>query len=282
MASIQEFDTRNKRPLAVGRTSEIYPFGVDKIVKLFLPDWPKELAEHEAKVADLVFASDLPVPRVWNLVKINGRLGLIYEKINGENLLDKVKKSPWILLRTLDTLAQLQVQIQQHSISGLPMTKERLAKNISSVKIIDRDIKDALLNLLAKLPEGNSLNHGDFHIGNILATDNGKMMVIDWDDVSVGNRLADVARTALMLKIVNLPPDSDRVAHEIIEIGRKSINPAKHYVTSYSKLFPIDTNELDKWITVNAAARLSEVVPGEKEKLLKIIKDGLKNSDKMK
>lgn len=268
----QELGLNHSSLLAAGRTSEVYAFRPDKVIKLFRKDWPKELAEHEARVTRLIQTAGLPAPKVGNLLKFNGRLGLEYERIYGNTLLDKVKQKPWTLATVLDKSAKLQTEIHHQSVSGLPLTTERLIVNIEKAKQLTEKQREKSIALLKSLPIRKNLNHGDFHIGNIL--DDGKrFVVIDWDDVSIGNRLADISRTALLLTIVNLPSDSNRFFRSVIEIGRSLLNPSQIYLSSYSKYYPFDPNEYKKWFVVNAASRLSEEVPGETERLLKIVSE---------
>ena len=66
-------------------------------------------------------------------------------------------------------------------------------------------LRQAVLNVLEGLPDGEQLCHGDFHPGNILVTARGAV-IIDWMTASRGTAAGDVARTAIILEAAQPPP----------------------------------------------------------------------------
>lgn len=70
-------------PIAVGRTAEIYEWGEGQILKLFRDWFPAHSVQNEARNARAVHAAGSPVPAVGEVIEINGRLRLIYERVEG-------------------------------------------------------------------------------------------------------------------------------------------------------------------------------------------------------
>jgi len=70
-------------PIAYGRTAEIYPWPNNRVLKLFFDWFPRESIQYEARLAEVVHRSGLPVPAVGEMVVVNGRTGLIYERVAG-------------------------------------------------------------------------------------------------------------------------------------------------------------------------------------------------------
>ena len=69
--------------MALGRTAEIYPWTEGWVLKLFYEWFPRDGAAYEARIARAVHAAGLPVPAAGNLVEVEGRMGLEYERVDG-------------------------------------------------------------------------------------------------------------------------------------------------------------------------------------------------------
>ncbi|MBE0411731.1 MAG: phosphotransferase [Anaerolineales bacterium] len=82
-------------PLAVGRTAEIFAWPDERILKLFRPGRDKAEVQIEAQKTQAVHAAGLPVPAVYGLVEIDGRAGILYERITGISLLELSQTKPW-------------------------------------------------------------------------------------------------------------------------------------------------------------------------------------------
>ena len=67
-----------EKPIALGRTAEIYAWEDGYVVKLFRDGMPAASVEYEARIARTVHAAGLPVPAVGEVVDINGRFGLVF------------------------------------------------------------------------------------------------------------------------------------------------------------------------------------------------------------
>ena len=140
----------------------------------------------------------------------------------------------------------------------LPTQQQRLSGRILTAERLTSTMKQAALELLQALPEGNRVCHGDFHPGNVLMTRDGAV-VIDWNDATRGSPLADVARSLLLLEKASLPGNTANPKR--FNLMRKWF--CSVYRMSYLQLRPSDKKELEIWYIVNAAGRLSENIPEE-------------------
>ena len=61
------------KPIALGRTAEIYAWEQGQVLKLFQDWFSADRVEYEAQIAHAVHTSGLPVPAVGEVVEINGR-----------------------------------------------------------------------------------------------------------------------------------------------------------------------------------------------------------------
>lgn len=84
-----------ERMIGEGNTAEIYKLDNEKILKLFRTGLPKEVAEREYQNGIIVQNLLDCVPKVYEIVEINGRHGIVYEEIKGTDLLKAMFVSFW-------------------------------------------------------------------------------------------------------------------------------------------------------------------------------------------
>ncbi len=233
--------------------------------------YPLDAIEREARIAQRVHGVGLPTPAViGGIIEVNGRFGLIYERVWGVSMLETLASQPESLLRYANLQAELQVDLHSRTgIEDVPNQHDKLGTTIRSVRILTPDLRSAVLNLLDGLPEGNQLCHGDFHPGNLLLTEDGPV-IIDWMDATLGNPVADVARSSLLMSEGQLP-EGDPMSKQLA-LFRDQFHQA--YLNRYFQLRPVERTEFDRWRLVVAAARLSEGIR-EEQALLKLVESGL-------
>jgi uncharacterized protein (TIGR02172 family) len=257
-------------PIAEGRTAEIFLWDEQHVLKLYR-DWcPSNWVDYEVRIARAIHEAGIPSPAAGEIVEANGRRGLIYERLQGISMLEDMNARPWTLLKHARSLAELHVQIHQQSITGLPSYKERLDYDIHNSTHLSEELKNKALDLLARLPHGENVCHGDYHPGNILITKSGPV-VIDWMTASTGSPWTDVARTGLLLSI-----GAKAAGKQVRPIIRTAIKLYhRTYLHRYHALKPDPANEFARWMPVIAAARLSENIIPEREALIKIVEESL-------
>jgi len=257
-------------PIAEGRTAEIYEWNKGQILKLYR-DWcPRHWVEEESKVAQAIHKAGIPSPAVGEILEVNHRRGLVYERVTGRSLLQEVSTRPWTFPKQARLLAELHSQINQLSIPGLHSYHEGLMHTIRRAPHLENDLRDKILNRLWGLKDGDRVCHGDFHPGNVLLTDRGPI-VIDWMTARRGNPWADVARTNLLLSI-----GAKSAGKQVKPIVRFIADAYRSmYLKHYSRLNPNDHDELAQWMPVIAAARLDEKIEREREILIAMVREGL-------
>jgi len=258
--------------IALGRTAEVYAWEDGRILKLCRDGFDPGNADYELHLARIIQASGLPVPAVFDIVEINGRRGIVYERVDGPSMLASMGENPKETPRYMRQLAELHLEMHARSVPELPSQRERLQWKIQHAKPLSDALKAAALQALESLPDGDKLCHGDFHPGNVLLTANGPI-IIDWIDATRGNPLADVARTYLLFSTARLPG---------LSVEALLVLVAKHwmldqYLEGYFASRPSERNAWKAWLPVVAAARMEEGITREFPQLLKIVKSGLRN-----
>ena len=258
-------------PFSSGRTAEIYDWDQEHVLKLFY-DWVAlESIENEARIACTIYQSGLPVPEVGEIIHVNNRTGLIYQRVYGESMYKAAQRKPWNVIRYLRRSAELQAEIHSHSISaGLPSQRQILERQIRQAVGLPHHLRAKALAALDAMPDGNQLCHGDFWGGNILISPRGEV-VIDWNRASYGNPLADLARTtnAAMAFL-----KTNQVRRVFLSYGKSRFSQAKNsllriivritypiYLRRYFQLRPGGEEEYRRWLPIIAAARLVDEIP---------------------
>src|SRR6266581_1668189 len=136
-------------------------------------------------------------PRLRDVVTVDGRPGLVAERIVGSDLMSLLTGSPWLFLRAATAMATTHAAMHEcQAPASLPQLNDELRQRIELAPILRTDLASYALDVLDGLPAGDRLSHGDFHPGNMMGTWE-TLAVIDWGDASRGDPLADVARTEL-------------------------------------------------------------------------------------
>jgi uncharacterized protein (TIGR02172 family) len=242
--------------LASGRTADVFAWGTDQVIKLFHNWFELDNILFEQKVARAVQASGLPIPAVGEVVQVNGRNGLIYQRVDGRSMWEILAHQPWRLVSFAWRMAELHAAL--HAVAApadLPDQRRRLRRKIEQAGGLPEEIRQRALGILDKLPAGDWICHGDFHPGNVLLTARGEV-IIDWIDVSCGNPLADLARTS----IIALGAAATR---QVPQLGMKATLRLFHwlYLRRYFHLRPGGYDEYHRWLPVVAAGRLGENMP---------------------
>jgi Ser/Thr protein kinase RdoA (MazF antagonist) len=244
------------QPIAQGRTADIYAWEDGQILKLYHAWVRPEGIKHEARVGRSMQTSGLPTPRVGEIVQVGGRHGLLYERLYGPSMLEMLLRKPWRRFDYAQRLAALHVRVHTHPVTvDLPRQRRRLDERIRQADALPAHGRTALLSALAALPDGDQICHGDFHPANILLTTQGDV-VIDWNDATLGNPLADVARfSVLALGAVATPQIPSRRIKRVV----RHFHDAS--LRRYFQLRPGGEDEYRRWLPIMAAARLSEGIP---------------------
>jgi uncharacterized protein (TIGR02172 family) len=265
------------QPIAYGRTAEIYAWQKGQVLKLFYDWFELEDIEQEARTSRAVHGSGLPTPAVGEIIHVNERHGLVYERVFGYSMFKMFQRRPWNAFRYGWRMAELQAALHTStSPEDLPSQHQLLENNIHHAKALPVPLRVKALDALETMPDGDRLCHGDFWPDNILLTARGEI-IIDWFRASRGNPLADLARTTnLVLGFtgthqVQRPfltygsTKTSQIKNSLFQIFCRLCYPT--YIKYYFKLCPGGEDEYHRWLPIIAAARLSDNIP-EIEKML--------------
>jgi tRNA A-37 threonylcarbamoyl transferase component Bud32 len=189
----EEFRKRYGEKIGTGLSAVIY--ARDGIVaKVYREGQPRRQVFQEAFAMVTVGDLGTPAPKVYGVETFRGRTTLLMDQIRGDTLTYIEEKFPEKAEECMDKVVELQVAMHRTLSTDFRPLKMVLSGMIIASPGLTPEEKERLVGILAGLPEGMSLCHGDFHHGNILV-ENGTYRIIDWAEVAVGDPAADACRT---------------------------------------------------------------------------------------
>jgi uncharacterized protein (TIGR02172 family) len=257
--------------IAEGRTAEVFAWGDHHVLKLYRPWWSPEDVKFEARIGRALYDAGVAAPQVGDIVTVDGKLGLIYERIDGLSMDQVLFAEPQRTAEMASIFARLHAELHRTTLPDFPAQRRRFIYNIAerTPYRLDEPSRQRVLDILASLPDGDSLCHGDLHPGNVLISPAGPR-IIDWENACTGSPAADVARAALLLEAypfyIEAGPNRELLLASVSDFREA-------YLDEYTALTGISRPLIDAWRAPVATARLQEGIEIEEEFLRGICKE---------
>ncbi|MEL3971930.1 aminoglycoside phosphotransferase family protein [Rossellomorea oryzaecorticis] len=241
-------------PIASGNTAVIYLHenNIIKVLKDYLPDGE---SEYEANKQKYAHSCGLSVPEIISVTKIGDKQAIIMEYVKGKTVGEIAAGENGKAAYYLSLSVDIQLKIHSKTADSIEPMREKLIRQIVSTGKLSQIQKKALMKKLESMAFENRLCHGDFHLNNLIMSDD-NVTIIDWIDSSSGDIRADVYRTYLLYS---------QVSSEVAEL----------YLRLYCQKSGLSKEEILEWAPIIAGARLSENVSSENnERLIEIVNNG--------
>ncbi len=239
-------------PIAERKTKTVYKDG-DKTIKLFIENYSKSAILNEALNQSRVEeGTDLNIPKLLEVSKIDNRWALVFEHIEGTTLDKIMEQNPENIDKYLNQFVDIQLNILSKTVPLLNPIKEKYKRKINSLNLSD-NVRYELLQRLDGMKTHVKLCHGDFNPSNVVIKEDGSIAILDWAHVTIGNASADAANTYMLF---------------IME-GKQEI--ADKYLDLFAQKSNIEKNLILRWIPIVAASRKTKAIEEEQELLNKWI-----------
>ncbi|MDK2981459.1 MAG: hypothetical protein PWQ55_1806 [Chloroflexota bacterium] len=238
-----------KKVIAVRTSKTVYRDG-DLAIKMFDEDYSKADVLNEALNQARVEVTDLPIPKVIEVTKVNGKWAIVTEFIQGKTLARLMTENPENTDEYLNRFVDIQLEIQSKRVPMLNTIFEKMHRKISQSGL-DATTRYELHTRLESMPKHKKVCHGDFNPSNIIVSTDDLAYIIDWAHVTQGNSSADAARTYLLFRLAG----EDEVAEKYLRLFCDKGDTAKQSV--------------QKWLPIVAASQLVKERPEQREFLLR-------------
>lgn len=192
--------------LGRGKSSEVFRIGDGEVIKIFHDAVSEEMIERELTAAKLASSLGVPTAAPRVRVEVEDKRALLYPEISGVSIARAIRKQPLSAASLLRNMATLLHDVHSQPASGLRTVKSVLQTDIDYGPAPE-SLKSAAKHYLARLPDGGQLLHGDFHIDNILVSDNG-LVILDWAKAAIGAPAADAVRSEMLMRFGEGPTDT--------------------------------------------------------------------------
>lgn len=239
--------------IAERKTKTVYKIN-GTTVKLFNENYSKANILNEAlNQARVEEGTDLSIPKLISVTKIENRWALISEHIEGTPLNKLMEEHPERIDEYLNLFVEIQLEVLSKKVPLLTPIKDKFRRKLTEATNIDDNIRYELLQRLEGMKNHTKLCHGDFNPSNIIIKEDGSYGIIDWAHVTQGNASADSARTYLLFSMQ----------------GQNEL--AEKYLDLFSEKSGIAKSNVQRWIPIVAATQMSKEKEEEQEFLKKWI-----------
>ena len=221
----------------------------DYAIKVFEKDFSKANILNEALNQARIEETNLTIPKLIEVTKIDGKWAIVYNFIEGKTIAQLMSENPEKKDEYLERFVDIQLSIHEQKSPLLNKLKDKMNRKISQADL-DATTRYELHTRLDGMPKHNKVCHGDFNPTNVIITPDDKAYIVDWAHATQGNASADVARTYLLFC---LEGDTE-TAKKYLDLFCKKSDTAKQYV--------------QKWMPIVAASQSVKGRPEERDFLL--------------
>jgi Ser/Thr protein kinase RdoA (MazF antagonist) len=242
-----------------GGSSEVFAWGERAVLKLFRPEY-QYAVRMEADRTRAVHAAGIPCPAVIDVVTLEGRQGIVFERVEGPTLLDDLQASPKDAATIGRRLAELHARVHTHTSPDLVPLVEFLRQGAAD---LPEDQRSDVLARLARIPEGQAVCHGDLHPGNVVRADEGPM-ILDWVNACTAHAAADIARSIVLMRFQRMQKGlPDRVRSAMRKV-RDAVTDA--YLEHYLSITGVTRRDVARCEPLMAAALLRHELHEDEER----------------
>lgn len=191
--SLREMSIEGCEKIGEGFYGVVYRINNETIVKVYKKGNSIDSVKKEVELARKAFVLGIPTAIPYDIVRVGDLYGSVFELINSSSLqkliidgadIDKLAKESVEVLKKIHS-----TKLEEGELPSRRIEKIKWAKDCC--EFLPENTGKKLVDLLEKLPETNTMLHGDFHIKNIMKQ-NDEIILIDMDTISVGHPIFEL------------------------------------------------------------------------------------------
>jgi aminoglycoside phosphotransferase (APT) family kinase protein len=257
-----------------GAFSEAYAWAPGQVVKLFKAGVSHLLGRHEMRMLRAVHVAGVPVPEVFGEVTLDGRFGIVMQRLDGPTLWHLSRTGAVTFEQAGATVAALAMSV--HNTPPPPEVPSMRAYMETELRHDDgkipKHIAADILALIDRLSPGDGLCHCDLSPGNVIMTAEGAKLV-DWTFAMRAPAAVDLGFLHVILS---------ELAPEIADNPERPRATNAAAQSEYARLAGMSLGELTAAMEpylpiVRTFVILGNAVPSLRERLIQRIEAGLRS-----
>ena len=221
----------------------------DNCIKVFDEGYAKADILNEATNQARVEETGLQIPKIREVMMIDGRWAIVSDFIPGKTLSTLMAENPEKTEEYLSLFVELQLSVLKKTSPRLSKLRDKMREKISQAAL-DATTRYELHARLEGMKRHSKLCHGDFNPSNVIISEDGTPYIVDWAHATQGNGAADAARTYLLFCLEG----KEALAKRYLELYCQKSDTARQYV--------------QKWMPIVAASQSVKGNEHEREFLL--------------
>ncbi|MCR5796322.1 MAG: anti-sigma factor antagonist [Eubacterium sp.] len=186
---LREISVEGCKVIGQGAVGTVYRLDEDTVVKVYESMTSVEEIEREQKMAKHALLMGIPTAISYDIVRVDGKLGTVFEMLKADNFNDMIIEKPEDKENIVRQYAEFLRQIHSVELDGesLPDMRDLFVSFIDDLgETLPSDLADRLRELIIKMPKCRSTIHGDVQMKNVML-DGSEPLLIDMESLSVGN-----------------------------------------------------------------------------------------------
>lgn len=200
-----------------GATSDTYYHKNDDslMLKVFIDSVEPGTAEREFELTDKVYKLGIKTPRAYEMVDVNGRKGIIYQRIKNKVSCARLMADHPELIPEVAKEYVREVKLLHSTPCDTKVfesKKDLVRQLINTAKTIDQPMKDKLLKFINSVPDVDTCLHCDLQMGNLIKADN-QYYWIDLGDFAYGHPYFDIVGVMFASDVLAHTPKTHELYH---------------------------------------------------------------------
>ena len=194
--ALRKLDITGAEVVGDGFFSTVYRINKDTIIKVFNRTSDPHQIERELKLAKTAFILGIPTAISFDIVRIGGKLGVVFEMLDCSSLKGLISAHPELSFEYLDKYADLLKKINTTECNSpeVPSMKKNYQNKVEFIKpYLEDKYYQKAKKIVDNIEDRSTLIHGDCHFKNIMVQQ-GELLLIDMDTLSVGHPIFELAQ----------------------------------------------------------------------------------------
>lgn len=178
-----------------GANGKVYRLDADTIIKVYFNSDALPDIHRERELARKAFVLGIPTAIPYDVVKVDGSYGSVFELLNAKSFAKLIKEEPENTDKYVGLYVDLLKKIHSTEVKpeDMPDMKEVALNWAKFLKdYLPADKAEKLVTLVEAVPVDHHMMHGDYHIKNVMMQ-NGEVLLIDMDTLCQGHPVFELA-----------------------------------------------------------------------------------------